>query len=89
MLRPVLFLLLAISGSDALARNMASAKRRGVPTALAGGLDRSTRGRVRGAGHELTRMGPCDLLCFRGERIGFVFQDFKLVASLTAGEVAA
>ncbi len=89
MLRPVLFLLLAISGPDALAQNTASAKRRGVPPALAGGLDRSTRGRGWDAGHELTRMGPCDLLCFRGERIGFVFQDFKLVASLTAEEVAA
>jgi putative ABC transport system ATP-binding protein len=53
---------------------------------VAGGLDRPTRGRVWVCGQELTAMSPRELLGFRRERVGFVFQDFKLIASLTAQE---
>jgi putative ABC transport system ATP-binding protein len=54
--------------------------------AIAGGLDRATRGRVWVHGAELTAMGSPELLRFRRERIGFVFQDFKLISLLTAEE---
>ncbi|MGP3988975.1 ABC transporter ATP-binding protein [Streptomyces sp. 3N207] len=48
------------------------------------GLDRPTRGSVRIAGQELTRMGRRALTRLRRERIGFVFQSFNLLPALTA-----
>jgi putative ABC transport system ATP-binding protein len=57
--------------------------------AIAGGLDRPTLGRVWVLGRELTAMGPRELLHFRRECVGFVFQDFKLIAPLTAEENVA
>jgi putative ABC transport system ATP-binding protein len=56
---------------------------------IAGGLDRPTRGRVWVCGQELTAMSARGLLRFRRERVGFVFQDFKLIAPLTAQENVA
>lgn len=54
--------------------------------AIAGGLDHPTSGSVWVHGEELTAMNPRELLRFRRERIGFVFQDFKLIPLLTAEE---
>ena len=56
---------------------------------LAGGLDRPTRGEVVVDG---TALGGCSrkaLAALRRRRVGYVFQDLNLLASLTAAENAA
>ncbi|MFJ8039107.1 ABC transporter ATP-binding protein [Kitasatospora sp. NPDC096147] len=50
----------------------------------AAGLERPTEGSVRVAGTELGPLGEHALTLLRRERIGFVFQSFNLVSSLTA-----
>lgn len=50
------------------------------------GLDLPTGGRVHLAGHELTAMDEEERARVRGEHVGFVFQMFRLLASLTALE---
>ncbi|WP_026416609.1 ABC transporter ATP-binding protein [Actinomadura oligospora] len=50
----------------------------------AAGLDRPTSGTVVVAGAELDRLGETALTRLRRDRIGFVFQAFNLVPSLTA-----
>ncbi|WP_460303091.1 ABC transporter ATP-binding protein [Actinocorallia aurea] len=49
----------------------------------AAGLDRVSSGRVRLGAADLTRMNETELTVLRRERIGFVFQAFNLVPSLT------
>ncbi|GAA5156558.1 ABC transporter ATP-binding protein [Nocardioides marinquilinus] len=56
---------------------------------LAGGLDRATAGQVRVAGVELGELAPRDLARLRRRRVGYVFQDFNLIPSLTAAENVA
>lgn len=53
---------------------------------LLAGLDRPTRGSVHLAGQNLNEMDETSLSRFRGSRIGFVFQNFQLVPTLTALE---
>ncbi|WP_255951838.1 ABC transporter ATP-binding protein [Streptomyces odontomachi] len=55
----------------------------------AAGLDRPTSGSVTVAGTELTRLGETRLTRLRRERIGFVFQAFNLLPSLTAEQNVA
>ncbi|MFD7259810.1 ABC transporter ATP-binding protein [Streptomyces sp. NPDC059874] len=50
----------------------------------AAGLDRPTSGTVTVGGTELTRLSETKLTLLRRERIGFVFQAFNLLPSLTA-----
>lgn len=50
----------------------------------AAGLDRPTEGRVTLAGTELTTLSEKQLTLLRREHIGFVFQSFNLLSSLTA-----
>ncbi|MCP2341760.1 ABC transporter ATP-binding protein [Actinomadura rupiterrae] len=50
----------------------------------AAGLDRPTSGSVVVAGVELDRLGETALTRLRRDRIGFVFQAYNLVSSLTA-----
>jgi putative ABC transport system ATP-binding protein len=52
----------------------------------AAGLDRPTSGSVRLAGIELAELGEDALSRFRRECVGFVFQSFNLVPSLTAAD---
>ncbi|MFE9102587.1 ABC transporter ATP-binding protein [Actinomadura geliboluensis] len=49
----------------------------------AAGLDRPTAGSVRLGGTELTGMNETELTVLRRERVGFVFQAFNLLPSLT------
>ncbi len=51
--------------------------------AILGGLDRDYGGRVELFGRDLAALGDRDLSRLRGERIGFVFQAFHLLAHLT------
>jgi putative ABC transport system ATP-binding protein len=53
---------------------------------LMAGLDRPTRGRVVVDGQDLTRLSEDQLARFRSERVGFVFQSFHLLPTLTARE---
>lgn len=53
---------------------------------LAGGLDKATSGRVVIEGEDLTKMTPKGIAQLRRQRVGFVFQDYNLIPSLTAAE---
>jgi ABC-type lipoprotein export system ATPase subunit len=53
---------------------------------LLGGLDRPTEGHIRVAGHAISTLDSGALAAFRGQMIGFVFQAFHLVPTLTALE---
>jgi putative ABC transport system ATP-binding protein len=53
---------------------------------LLGGLDRPSAGSVYFNGIELTRQSDADLGNFRRQHVGFVFQFFNLIPTLTARE---
>lgn len=53
---------------------------------LLGGLDAPNEGRVVVEGRDLQRLSRRELTLFRREKVGFVFQFFNLVPSLTARE---
>ncbi len=53
---------------------------------VAGGLDQPTSGTVSIGGDVLTQLAPRDLAKLRRRRMGFVFQDYNLIPSLTAAE---
>jgi putative ABC transport system ATP-binding protein len=53
---------------------------------LIAGLDAPTSGEIRIDGRDITRMNEDDLAALRGEKLGFVFQSFHLIPSLTALE---
>jgi putative ABC transport system ATP-binding protein len=50
---------------------------------LLGAVDRPTTGSIRIAGDDLSKMTDAQLALFRRRRLGFVFQSFHLVPSLT------
>jgi putative ABC transport system ATP-binding protein len=56
---------------------------------ILGGLDVPTRGTVRFFDHDLTAAGERELTRFRREHVGFVFQFYNLIPSLTAKENVA
>ena len=56
---------------------------------LAGGLDRATAGQVLVDGVELGDLGPKELARLRRRKVGYVFQDFNLIPTLTAAENVA
>jgi putative ABC transport system ATP-binding protein len=56
---------------------------------ILGGLDSATGGQVRYHGHELTRASERELTEFRRRHVGFVFQFYNLIPSLTARENVA
>ncbi|MCR9255244.1 MAG: ABC transporter ATP-binding protein [Alphaproteobacteria bacterium] len=56
---------------------------------ILGGLDTATSGRVWFEDMELTAMGQADLTRYRRDHVGFVFQFYNLVPSLTARENVA
>jgi len=53
---------------------------------LLGCLDRATAGSVRFGDVELTRIGEGELTRLRARALGFVFQSFNLIPTLTAAE---
>jgi len=53
---------------------------------LLAGLDTPTRGKVILDGHDLTTMSENERAKLRGEKVGFVFQTFQLIPTLTAQE---
>ena len=56
---------------------------------ILGGLDVPTDGQVWYLGEDLTRAGDARLTRFRREHVGFVFQFYNLIPSLTARENVA
>lgn len=50
------------------------------------GLDAPTGGRVNLLGTAITLMTPAKRAKFRSRNVGFIFQDYNLIASLTAAE---
>ncbi|MCP5165663.1 MAG: ABC transporter ATP-binding protein, partial [Pseudomonadales bacterium] len=53
---------------------------------ILGGLDRPSAGRVYFFGREITAMNDAELTRYRREHVGFVFQFYNLMPSLTALE---
>jgi putative ABC transport system ATP-binding protein len=53
---------------------------------LCAGLDRATRGHVMFAGHDLGLLDEDELAAWRSREVGFVFQSFRLLPTLTALE---
>jgi putative ABC transport system ATP-binding protein len=53
---------------------------------LIGGIERPTSGRLSVAGRDLAGLEPDELTAYRRETVGFVFQFFNLVPTLTALE---
>jgi putative ABC transport system ATP-binding protein len=53
---------------------------------LLGGLDKPTAGKVVVDGVEVSGLGEAELVRFRREKVGFVFQSFNLIPTLTAAE---
>ncbi len=51
---------------------------------LLGGLDRPTSGQIWVNGKEITQLDENSLASYRGKEIGFVFQAFHLIATMTA-----
>lgn len=56
---------------------------------ILGGLDRPTSGTVRFGDHDLTTASDRELTAYRRDHVGFVFQFYNLVPSLTARENVA
>ena len=56
---------------------------------ILGGLDIPTSGTVRFRDHDLTAASPDELTRFRRDHVGFVFQFYNLIPSLTARENVA
>jgi len=53
---------------------------------LIGGLDKPTSGQIAVGGRDITRLSEHDLTQYRRDTIGFVFQFFNLIPTLTAAE---
>jgi putative ABC transport system ATP-binding protein len=53
---------------------------------LLGALEQPTGGVIEVDGQDITRLGPSELVHYRGRKIGFVFQSYNLVPNLTAIE---
>ena len=56
---------------------------------LIGGLDRATGGRLLFGGTDLAALDERALTLYRRRHVGFVFQSYNLIPSLTAGENVA
>ncbi len=56
---------------------------------ILGGLDTATAGSVRFRGRELTHFSDRDLTLYRRNHVGFIFQFYNLIPSLTARENVA
>lgn len=53
---------------------------------LIGGIDRPTSGRILFEGRDITHMGEDEITEYRRRSVGFVFQFFNLISTLTARE---
>jgi putative ABC transport system ATP-binding protein len=77
---------LEIQAGDFLAVMGPSGSGKSTLLHLLGGLDWPSSGRVLWDGRDLTTLRPHELARWRGEHVGFVFQTFYLIPTLTALE---
>jgi putative ABC transport system ATP-binding protein len=77
---------LSVRGGETLAIVGASGAGKSTLLALLAGLDSPSRGRVSIAGVDLTDLDEDGRAAIRGRHVGFVFQSFHLIPSLTAIE---
>jgi putative ABC transport system ATP-binding protein len=77
---------LDLAASGYLALMGASGTGKSTLLALIGGLDRPQRGEVTVGGHDLSAMRGGALAAFRRRTVGFIFQHFGLLDTLTATE---
>ncbi len=77
---------LEINVGESLAVVGASGSGKTTLIGILAGLDLPSNGQVHLAGHELTAMDEEERARVRGEHVGFVFQTFRLLTSLTALE---
>jgi putative ABC transport system ATP-binding protein len=77
---------LVVSKGDFLTVIGASGSGKTTLLNLLGGLDRPTAGKVVVDGVEVSGLGEAELVKFRREKVGFVFQAFNLIPTLTAVE---
>ena len=77
---------LAIHAGQKVAIVGASGSGKTTLLGILAGLDTGSQGRVTLAGHELSSLDEEARALVRGEHVGFVFQAFQLLASLTALE---
>ncbi len=76
----------AIQSGEFVAITGPSGSGKSTLLALIAGLDRPSRGRVAIDGVNISDMSEDALSAFRGRHIGFVFQNFQLISTLTALE---
>src|SRR6202051_5145885 len=77
---------LSVRNSETLAIVGASGAGKSTLLALLAGLDSPSTGRVSIAGVDLTELDEDGRAAIRGRHVGFVFQSFHLIPSLTAIE---
>src|SRR5581483_5340050 len=53
---------------------------------LLGALDKPTSGSISVDGQDITKLGDHALIRYRGQKIGFIFQNYNLVPNLSALE---
>ena len=90
--RPVTILdgvTLDVAAGEVLAIAGPSGSGKSTLLGLMAGLDRPSEGAIRVAGVEITALDENALARFRRETIGFVFQSFHLIPTLTAAENVA
>jgi putative ABC transport system ATP-binding protein len=80
---------LTIKNGEMIALEGPSGSGKSTLLQLLGALDVPTKGTVRFAGRELERSTDKELTKIRSEEIGFVFQQFNLIPTLTAEENVA
>ena len=77
---------LTVEEGEMLAIVGASGSGKSTLLGLLGGLDTPTSGRIEIGGEDITSMGENELAEIRNSKIGFVFQFFNLIQTLTAVE---
>jgi putative ABC transport system ATP-binding protein len=75
-----------IAGGQFVAVTGASGSGKSTLLGLIAGLDAPSSGRIVVDGDEITDMGEDQLARLRSEKVGFIFQSFHLIPSLTAYE---
>ncbi|MEK7713844.1 MAG: ABC transporter ATP-binding protein [candidate division NC10 bacterium] len=80
---------LAVQAGEVCAITGPSGSGKSTLLGLIAGLDRPSAGSIEVAGVEITRLGEDALARFRRRTLGFVFQSFHLIPTLTAAENVA
>ncbi len=76
----------ALAARETAAIVGASGSGKSTLLSIIAGLDTPTRGTVRVVGQDIFALGEDDRAALRAQKVGFVFQNFQLMANLTALE---